>query len=115
MFTYTTKGTCSKQIIFDVDAEDRVHNVKFIGGCSGNLQGIGRLVEGRTTTELIPLLRGIRCRNNIIKKHKKKKPQLPKHPRARPGGPRVSVFSFLPNARPSRPFFPFQAHNARAP
>ncbi len=64
MFTYTTKGTCSKQIIFDVDNENKVHNVKFIGGCSGNLQGIGRLVEGKSVTEIIPLLRGIRCRNN---------------------------------------------------
>ena len=37
MFTYNTKGTCSRQIIFDVDGENKIHNVKFIGGCSGNL------------------------------------------------------------------------------
>ena len=64
MFTYNTKGTCSRQIIFDVDAENKIHNVKFIGGCSGNLQGIGKLVEGRTAEEIVPLLKGIRCRNN---------------------------------------------------
>ena len=32
MFTYNTKGTCSRQIIFDVDGENKIHNVKFIGG-----------------------------------------------------------------------------------
>ena len=36
MITYSTKGTCSKQIVFDLDDEHRIHNVKFIGGCSGN-------------------------------------------------------------------------------
>ena len=61
MITYSTKGTCSKQIVFDLDDEHRIHNVKFIGGCSGNLQGISKLVEGRTAEEIVPLLKGIRC------------------------------------------------------
>ncbi len=64
MVTYSTKGTCSKQIIFDLDEENKIHNVKFIGGCSGNLQGISRLVEGKTPDEIVPLLKGIRCRQN---------------------------------------------------
>ena len=64
MVTYSTRGTCSKQIIFDIDAENRIHNVKFIGGCSGNLQGIARLVEGKTADEIYPLLRGIKCKQN---------------------------------------------------
>ncbi len=64
MITYSTKGTCSKQIIFDIDDENRIHGVKFIGGCSGNLQGIGKLVEGRKVEEIVPLLKGIRCRQN---------------------------------------------------
>ena len=64
MVTYSTKGTCSKQIIFELDEENRVHNVKFIGGCSGNLQGISRLVEGKTADEIVSLLSGIRCKQN---------------------------------------------------
>ena len=64
MVTYSTKGTCSKQIIFDIDENHKVHNVKFIGGCSGNLQGISRLVEGKTPDEVVALLRGIRCKQN---------------------------------------------------
>ena len=64
MFTYNTKGTCSRQIIFDVDGENKIHNVKFIGGCSGNLQGISKLVEGKSIDEVETSLRGIKCRAN---------------------------------------------------
>lgn len=64
MFTYSTKGTCSRQILFDVDAENKMHNVRFIGGCGGNLQGIARLVEGKDVDEVARLLTGIRCRNS---------------------------------------------------
>ncbi len=64
MFTYSTKGTCSRQILFDVDEENKMHNVRFIGGCGGNLQGIAKLVEGKDVNEVETLLAGIRCRNN---------------------------------------------------
>ena len=64
MVTYSTKGTCSKQIIFELDDDNKIHNVKFIGGCSGNLQGISRLVEGKTPDEVVSLLKGIRCKQN---------------------------------------------------
>lgn len=64
MITYSTKGTCSKQIVFDLDENNRIHGVKFIGGCSGNLQGISRLVEGKTAEEVVALLKGIRCKGN---------------------------------------------------
>lgn len=64
MYTYNTKGTCSRQIIFDVDEDNKIHNVKFIGGCSGNLQGISKLVEGRNIDDVESSLRGIKCRSN---------------------------------------------------
>ena len=64
MFTYSTKGTCSRQILFDVTPDNKLHNVRFIGGCSGNLQGVARLVEGKDINEVETLLAGIRCRNN---------------------------------------------------
>ncbi len=64
MFVYYTSGTCSRQIIFDVDSENKIHGVKFIGGCSGNLQGVGKLVEGRNINEVESLLSGIKCKNN---------------------------------------------------
>lgn len=63
MQIYSTKGTCSRQIIYSVE-NGRVHDVKFIGGCNGNLQGIAKLVEGKDVDEVISLLSGINCRNN---------------------------------------------------
>lgn len=63
MQTYATKGTCSRQILFDVNG-NKVYNVKFIGGCLGNLQGISRLVEGKDIDEVISLLKGVRCKGN---------------------------------------------------
>ena len=64
MFSYATKGSCSRQILFEVDAENKMHNVRFIGGCSGNLQGIAKLVEGKDIDEVEAMLLGIKCRNN---------------------------------------------------
>ncbi len=59
-YEYKTKGTCSQKIFFDVE-DGKVLNVKFLGGCNGNLQGIGSLVEGMEVTEVIKRLEGIRC------------------------------------------------------
>jgi hypothetical protein len=42
-YTYQTSGTCSVQINFEIDDQGRLHNVQYLGGCDGNLQGIGRL------------------------------------------------------------------------
>ncbi|MBR2374783.1 MAG: TIGR03905 family TSCPD domain-containing protein [Clostridia bacterium] len=64
MFTYSTKGTCSRQILFNVDADNKMRDVRFIGGCGGNLHGIAKLVEGKDIDEVASLLSGIRCRNN---------------------------------------------------
>lgn len=58
--TYKTKGVCSQLINFDV-VDGKVTNVSFVGGCNGNLQGIGRLVEGMDVNEAISRLEGIQC------------------------------------------------------
>ena len=62
MFTYKTQGTCSSEIIFEVD-DNRLHNVKFVGGCKGNTQGVAKLCEGRDIDEVRTLLSGVICRN----------------------------------------------------
>ncbi len=59
-YTYITKGTCSRQIDFDVE-NGKVKNVKYTGGCNGNLKGIGALVEGMGVDEAIERLKGIKC------------------------------------------------------
>ena len=58
--TYQTVGTCSRFIELTGD-NGVVVDVKFYGGCNGNLQGIGRLVEGMDVDEVIKRVEGIHC------------------------------------------------------
>ena len=59
--TFSPRGTCSVQIDFDIDEENKLHNVVFAGGCNGNLKAIGRLVEGKDAKETADILRGNQC------------------------------------------------------
>ena len=59
-YEYETKGTCSRTIFFDVE-NGILHNVQFVGGCNGNLKGIGALVEGQDVSDVIARLEGIQC------------------------------------------------------
>ncbi len=59
-FEYRPQGTCSTRINFEVE-DHKLHNVVYTSGCNGNLQGIGRLVEGMDIDEVITRLKGIRC------------------------------------------------------
>ncbi|MBQ4642339.1 MAG: TIGR03905 family TSCPD domain-containing protein [Oscillospiraceae bacterium] len=59
-FEYKTKGTCSQMILFDIE-DGKVHNVQFMGGCNGNLQGVSKLVEGMDVDEVICRLESIHC------------------------------------------------------
>ena len=57
---YTTKGVCSRTI--DIDVEDgKIIKVQFLGGCSGNTQGVASLLVGMTVDEAIERLSGIHC------------------------------------------------------
>ena len=57
---YTTKGTCSRTILFEVE-DGKVHNVQFVGGSNGNTQGVARLVEGMDVNEAISRMKGSDC------------------------------------------------------
>lgn len=59
-YTFKTKGTCSREIHFEVE-DGIVKNVEFIGGCNGNLKGIGSLVDGMKVEDVIKKLEGITC------------------------------------------------------
>ncbi|MBO5371421.1 MAG: TIGR03905 family TSCPD domain-containing protein [Lachnospiraceae bacterium] len=59
-YTYRTKGTCASQIELELEG-NVVHNVKFTGGCDGNLKAIPKLVEGMTVEEIENRISGIRC------------------------------------------------------
>ena len=51
---------CSAQIDFDI-VDGKLHNVRYIRGCNGNLQAIGRLLEGMETSKAVELLDGVNC------------------------------------------------------
>ena len=58
--TYIPRGVCSRKI--DIDVEDgKIIKVQFLGGCSGNTQGVASLLVGMTVDEAIERLSGIHC------------------------------------------------------
>lgn len=59
-YEYTTKGTCSRSILFEIE-DGKLKNVQYIGGCNGNLKGISSLVEGMDIDEVIARLEGTTC------------------------------------------------------
>ena len=58
--SFSPKGVFAMQIDFDIE-DGKLHNVRFIGGCNGNLKAIGRLVEGKDAKEVADILRGNTC------------------------------------------------------
>lgn len=60
-YNYTPTGVCSRQISFEIDDEGKMHNLKFQGGCNGNLKAIGLLLEGADAKEAARILKGNDC------------------------------------------------------
>lgn len=60
-FELTPENVCCRKIIVTLDDDNVVRDLKFIGGCSGNTQGVARLSVGHSKEELIALLSGIKC------------------------------------------------------
>ena len=59
-FIYTTKGVCSRNI--EITVEDNIVTaVKYIGGCSGNTQGVAALVKGMKVEDAVAKIKGIKC------------------------------------------------------
>ena len=61
MYSYKTRGTCSQMILIEAEG-DTIEKVEFIGGCTGNTQGVARLVQGMKIDEVIARCKGIQCR-----------------------------------------------------
>lgn len=59
-YTHFTKGSCARQINFYIE-DDILQKVEFVGGCSGNTQGIATLLEGMEVNEIIRKFKGIDC------------------------------------------------------
>ena len=60
-YSYTPQGVCSRKIAFALDEAGKLHDVKFTGGCPGNLLAIGKLVEGADAKTVAALLQGNDC------------------------------------------------------
>ena len=60
-YSFEPQRVCSKKIFFNLDEENRLHDVKFLDGCPGNLPAIGKLVEGKDAKEIADILRGNPC------------------------------------------------------
>ncbi len=59
-YEYRTRGVCSAKITFDIN-DGIVSNVRFMGGCNGNLKGIAKLVEGMKAEDIIDRIKGTKC------------------------------------------------------
>ena len=60
-YTYTPRGVCSRRMTVELSDDGVIENVRIDGGCSGNLQGISRLVVGMKAEEAIARMEGISC------------------------------------------------------
>lgn len=60
-YRYRPMGVCSKEMIFDINENNIVMDLKVIGGCNGNLKGISSLIKGMSIDDVIKKLNGITC------------------------------------------------------
>ena len=60
IYRYKPKETCSTEMIVELE-ENKIRSVRVLGGCSGNLQGICRIVQGMDADEVVRRFSGIRC------------------------------------------------------
>jgi len=56
----TISGVCARKVVFDLE-DGVLNNVKFIGGCPGNTQGVAALCNGRKAEDVVAAIKGIRC------------------------------------------------------
>lgn len=61
-YSFTPQGVCAKRITFAIGDDGKLHDVHFVGGCSGNLSAIGKLLEGADPQSTADLLQGNDCR-----------------------------------------------------
>lgn len=59
-YSYRTQGTCSREICFSIE-DEIVKNIRFVGGCDGNLKAISKLCEGMKAEKVADILRGNTC------------------------------------------------------
>lgn len=63
MKTYYTEGVCATEINFEIE-EGVLKDVKFVGGCEGNLKAISILIKGMKVEDVIRKMKGNTCESN---------------------------------------------------
>lgn len=62
-YIYTPKGTCSRQMRFEITDDNKLCDFQVVGGCNGNLQGIRKLILDMDISTIVSKLEGIKCNN----------------------------------------------------
>ena len=60
-YRYKPTGVCSREMIFSINEDNTIESLEVIGGCNGNLKGIGRLIKGMKIDDVIERLEGVEC------------------------------------------------------
>ena len=60
-YTFQPRGVCSRAMTVEVDDQGVIRDLQVVGGCNGNLQALGRLVEGMKVEDVVSKLEGIHC------------------------------------------------------
>lgn len=60
-YRYKPTGVCSREMIFNINEDNTIESLEVIGGCNGNLKGIGRLIKGMKIDDVIEKLEGVQC------------------------------------------------------
>ena len=58
---FRTQGVCAQAIAIELDSNNVVVDIEFMGGCSGNTQGVAKLAKGMKASDVIARLEGISC------------------------------------------------------
>lgn len=61
-YVFIPQGVCAREIKFEIE-DGKIYNLRFLGGCNGNLKAIGKLVEGKDVKEIASILKGNECGN----------------------------------------------------
>lgn len=60
-YRFKPKGVCSQEMIFNINEDNTIESLEVIGGCNGNLKGIGKLIKGMKIDDVIERLEGVTC------------------------------------------------------
>lgn len=60
-YTYQPKGVCTREIVVELDENQVITDIRFVGGCSGNTQGVAALAIGQKAEKIIDKIADIRC------------------------------------------------------